>query len=401
MFNVSPNHFMRIEKRFLAALVAVAILFVGFRSNLPSKGIDYASRIMYAEEDGTILDKYSTFEKEWTDTQWGRKEMIELNGTVLKKLGVQTFYKDIGINVTDDGYSVGIYPETSTDYEYDQLVSLKAFLDENDIKLLYVNQPVKYIDDQYTMDQFGKQSYVNRNADKLLSRLKKAGIDCVDIRDSMRAENKDIKSMYYKADQHMTVPAGMWATEKLAEGLNKYCDYEIDTSLYDSEKYNFTEYEDVWLGEQGRKAAATYTGLEDYTVVTPKFETHYTIKDNGESATFDDFLEWPIFISETDLYDGPSWHYAYHRVDCINEDVEKGKILVLGDSYSHVTVPFLSLGVHELDSLIIRFREDDYRLRDVIKDGGYDTVVVSYASFMIGAHDDPENANKDLFTFDP
>ena len=75
-------------------------------------------------------------------------------------------------------------------------------------------------------------------------------------------------------------------------------------------------------------------------------------------------------------------------------------MLVLGDSYEQVTQPFLSLGVHEVDSLILRNYDDSFDLRNYIVENGYDTVIVCYAQFMIGAHDNPNSANYRMFSFE-
>ena len=96
----------------------------------------------------------------------------------------------------------------------------------------------------------------------------------------------------------------------------------------------------------------------------------------------------------------PSWHYSYSLINCINNDVEHGKLLMLVDSYDHVTEPFLSLGVREIDTLVLREFDDSFSLRDYIIENGYDTVIICYAQFMLGAHDSPSSANYRMFTFE-
>ena len=80
--------------------------------------------------------------------------------------------------------------------------------------------------------------------------------------------------------------------------------------------------------------------------------------------------------------------------------MESGKVLLLADSYDHVTECFLSLGVHEVDVIILRDTEEDFQLRDYILQNGYDTVVIAYAQHMIGALEDPQSNNKKMFSFD-
>ena len=46
-------------------------------------------------------------------------------------------------------------------------------------------------------------------------------------------------------------------------------------------------------------------------------------------------------------------------------------------------------------------RNFDGDLLQLIQDNDYDAVVVMYAGFMIGAHDNPSSANYKMFAFDP
>lgn len=83
----------------------------------------------------------------------------------------------------------------------------------------------------------------------------------------------------------------------------------------------------------------------------------------------------------------------------VNTTRRMARCLLLGDSYAQATEPFLSLSVHELDWLILRDCSDDFDLHQYILENGYDTVLICYAQFMIGAHDDSSSANYKMFTF--
>lgn len=74
--------------------------------------------------------------------------------------------------------------------------------------------------------------------------------------------------------------------------------------------------------------------------------------------------------------------------------------LLLYFKYANVVHPFLSLGVHQVDSIVLRDYDDSFSLRDYIKENSYDTVIVAYAQFMVGQHDNPKSANYNLFRLD-
>ena len=120
---------------------------------------------------------------------------------------IHIYNRSYGMNITTTGYNVGRYEKTSTDYEVQQMTDFKNYLDSKGIRLLYVNEPAKYIDDAYYTEQFGGESYLNRNADLFLQRISEAGIESLDLRDCIAEEGLDPMSLFYRTDHHWTVPA--------------------------------------------------------------------------------------------------------------------------------------------------------------------------------------------------
>ncbi len=354
---------------------------------------------LLGDEDALTVD---ALESEFTSSLWNRKKLINFNGIMARLLNMQGFYSDINLYVTDNMYIVSASDYTTTDYEFNEIVAFKEFLDQHEINLLYINEPTKYIDDDLFREQFGVETYSNQNMDMFISRIKEAGIATIDLRDSIEEENLDVCDLFYRTDHHWTTEAGLWAAQVIADGLNEYFNYHIDTSIYDESNFTLTEWTECWLGEQGKKVAETYVGLDDYTEIKPIFTTNYTFKNSKDSyeGTFDDFINEDVYNLDNDVYENSSWHYSYQRIDCINNDVEFGKVLILGDSYDQITVPFISLGVHEVDSLVLRACDDSFDLRNYILENGYDTVLICYAQFMLGAHDDPNSSNYRMFTFE-
>lgn len=341
-------------------------------------------------------------EEDFTSNLWKRTDMIDFTGLMAKTLQMRGYYSDQDIFITDSGMIVDSSAKTTTDYEVEQTVALRDFLEANGVRMLYVNEPTKYVDDAFFSEQFALESYSNRNMDLFLARIRAAGVNAIDLRDNIREEGLDVQDLFYRTDHHWTVPAGLWASRIMAEGLNRYCGYEIDLCLYAPENFETREWKACWLGEQGRKVGRTYVGLDDYTEVKPKFETSYTFKGVGTlyEGGFDRFIDEWVHDPERDVYESNSWHHSYNRINCINHNVEKGKLLILGDSYEAVTHCFLSLGVHEVDSLILRNYDDSFSLREYILENGYDTVLIAYAQFMVGGHDDPTSSSYRMFTFE-
>ena len=343
---------------------------------------------------------FSGLEKDFSDNLFLRRRFIGLNGTFAKITGLKDYYRNKNIYVDSSNYVMGIYPYTTTDYEYEETVALYDFLKKNNINLLYVNKPVKYTDDSYTEEEFALESFANRNSDLFLERIREAGVPAIDLRENLKDDGLNIKDMFYRTDHHWTAPAGFWASKVMSNGLNNYCGYNIDLSIYDEDQYDFTHYENCWVGEQGQMISEAYIGRDDYTLIRPKYDTNYTMNIDGADTDgdFNLFINDYTF-SETNVTD-MSWHYAYGLYNTVNHNADYGKVLMLTDSYDNVTVPFVSLGVRELDNLQMRDMVDDFDLKEYILEKGYDTVIISYAQFMIGAHDNPVSSNYRMFAFD-
>ncbi len=334
-----------------------------------------------------------------------KTSLVELSGSLMKRAGIRSYYNtDYGINITTTGYHVGRYDQTSTDYEVEQMIAFKEYLDDLDIQLLYVSEPTKYIDDSFYQEEFGGESYINRNTDLFLERIGDAGISYIDLRENIIEEDLDSLSLFYRTDHHWTVPASKWAAQIIAERLNEEYGYSIDLSLYDDELFYAAAYKQAWLGEQGRKVAKSYIGLDDYTMIEPLYETSYTIygDDTQTTGSFDLFINKTCYDTEADPYTAGSWHYSYSgRMEELihNNNAEYGNVLVLGDSYEASMLPFLTLGIENV-TLIIPRELSDTTVREIVEAGEYDTVIIAYAQFMIGAHDDTTGANYKMFTLE-
>lgn len=392
------------EVKSILAVIFVIFLVVEFFKNDSFRPItsyvNYLKQQDYEEEDA---GKPEEIENDYISGLWKFNDYVSLNARMAKVLHMGDLYSDMGMYMTDDRYIVTSSPETSGDYEVEQVIGFRDFLEKNGINFIYVNEPTKYIDDDLFRRQFGVETYSNRNVDHFLERIREAGVNTIDLRENIKEEGLNSFDLFFRTDHHWTPSAALWAAGKMAEGLNEYCGYDIDLSVYDEDNFEKTEWKEAWLGEQGKKMGEPYAGLEDYTELKPKFKTDYTFKLHGGGRhrdTFDYFIDESMYDTESDVYDVRSWHYAYKDQNCINNKVKKGKVLLIGDSYDVVTHPFLSLQVHELDTMILREHGVNFHLENYIKKKGYDTVIVAYAQFMLGAHDDEENSNYKLFILD-
>lgn len=370
---------------------------------------DMVKLYMDASVNGKTSQDMKAVSTDMLNTLPYKDKLVGLSGEVFKLAGTRSYYNgSYGLNITTDGYSVGRYNETSTDYEVGQMRAFKEYLDTKGISLLYVSAPAKYIEDEYYLKQFGNETYLNRNTDLFLSRISQEKIEFLDLRECIKNENIEPLSLFYRTDHHWTVPASRWAASKVAKKLNQsFSDagYHIDLSLYDESRFNTVTYEKCWLGEQGKLVSVNYIGLDDYTMMEPQYGTDYKVVADDQSVTaegdFGVFINKSVYESEKDYYSAPSWHYSYgfyNGQTVHNNNAANGNVLVLGDSYQASMLPFLSLGIRDIKLIVPRDIQGS--VRDVIEAGDFDMVIIAYAQFMIGAHDDNASANHRMFSLD-
>lgn len=399
---------------FIASCLIMFVALNGYEllGKIVYEAISSQSTIVYGSDNRNVImnqtmsSKIDETESYILDCIPFKTNMVKLNGSILKKTGIRSFYNSAHkMNITTDGYNVGRYEKTSTDYEVAEMVSFKEYLDNKGIQLLYVNEPAKYTDDEFYTEQFGGESFLNRNMDLFLDRIGAAGINYLDLRECAKDEGLDCMQMFYRTDHHWTIPASVWAARQIAKKLNDDYGYNIDMKLYNEDNFNTVEYKNCWLGEQGRLVADTYIGLDDYTMMEPKYDTSYTIyAEDGnveEEGTFDAFIDKSVYKEGVDPYDSKLWHYSYSAKGnklVHNNLTEYGRVLILGDSYETSMRSFLSLGIR--DTMVVIPRDLESSVRNIIDDGNFDTVIVSYAQFMVGAHDDENSANYRMFALE-
>ncbi len=92
----------------------------------------------------------------------------------------------------------------------------------------------------------------NLLGDLLVKTLRKAGIDCLDLRERITAENLDHASLFFRTDHHWTPSAGLWAANEVAAHLHDHYGMGFDPELTAPERYRTYRVSDSYLtGQRG------------------------------------------------------------------------------------------------------------------------------------------------------
>ena len=312
---------------------------------------------------------------------------ITLNGGVERVFGKRAVNERYRL---DNGKLTYVIPELDMNKIAARTVDFAHYVEERGIPFVYVNA-LFYLDEDDKQLPPSIEDYGNENADRFLALLREAGITALDLREREKAAGIDHYSHFFNTDHHWTPEMGFWAFTEIQaylSGLDPSWTAEPEISDFNS--YGVEVRENCFLGSNGRRVGVWYAGKDDFSVITPNFDTALEVWSSRDGCarrgTLADCLFYPELFDadpyEASLYDfycgGDEW------MDIRNLAAEKGltycgngkRILLVKDSASLVVIPWLSLACGEIRTYDLRF--EDERLPDLIASWQPDLVMVLY-----------------------
>ena len=244
-----------------------------------------------------------------------------------------------------------------------KVVKFQDELAEAGIPFMYVQYPFKIQDD--SVMPIGTHDSGNANAASLTALLREKGVDVLDVRELVENENFDWPSLFFRTDHHWLPSTGLWASGVLMRHIADEYGLDVDMSCYDMDSYDVTMYEDWLLGSMGRRTGAWYDGVDDFYLLNPKFETELNFwgkRDGGiirRSGSFWDSVYAFENLAEKATFDKSTYEtytggqYKTMRFTNLKADNDF-KILMIRDSFSSVTVPFMALNTAEITTMDLR-----------------------------------------------
>lgn len=256
---------------------------------------------------------------------------------------------------------------------------------------LVVLMPPDKVIESYTQFSEGlPYSYSNETADNFLLKLEESGISTFDFRDKINSSQLDKSKLFFNTDHHWTVESGFWAFTELVNYLEAR-GYQLDPDKFytDSNNYNFITYPESYIGSMGRKTGVLYGGVDDFTLIYPKFKTNYnyTAISPGvnieTSGRFEDALlnGYAFNLKDYDSIMNADKYFSYLYgnqafVSIVNHDKPDGiRVLMIKDSMSVPMASFLSTVVKEIVLIDPRYYKED--IAQYAHEEKFDLVLVS------------------------
>lgn len=398
--------FLKLSSQKLTALLFIAVIFVlafsyGLRwQELKSSFLqEYQQQSQAKPEKGKVPVAIKSMEATLDQGVYKRLDFIELFG-LTQGLLKQRIVPDSGYGslykTSYDQITFAIGAKDVVPY-VDQMAAFAQALGDLDLPLLYVQAPFKLPPKEQQLPSHIRDES-NANADLFLSGLEAAGLSTFDLRPAFWGSGLTQNELFFDTDHHWTIQGAFQSYTDLVSHLNQHYGFSIDPFFTDIRHYHQVLYPDFYIGSMGRRVGRTYGGVDDFTLIQPSFETDYLVRelDYGQEKRYEGSFEEAVLVMDYLSAEAPldTVRYAVYHGDhseliLQNKKQDKGKILMIKDSFALPVYSFLSLGVAEVRALDLRLFKGS--VTEYAEEYQPDLVMVLY---------NPDVFNSQMFAFD-
>ncbi len=248
----------------------------------------------------------------------------------------------------------------------DEVAQWAQKLEQADIPLLFVAYPKKTPRTENGLPaDIPDWPVLKMNA--LVEHMRERNVDVLDLRDSFEARG-DYSDLFYRTDHHWNIEGGFFAFQTICETLRKDYGLPMDAQFEDASRYHWDVLHHWFLGSQGKRVGTLFAGTDDFTVMTPDFETSFTFsipsRDTVREGTMEETILFPERIAQKDYYNAnPYTYYAGGDYDYLKIEnhlnPDGPSILVVRDSMTCALTPFLALDCSTLTLIDTRYYSGD------------------------------------------
>jgi hypothetical protein len=264
-----------------------------------------------------------------------------------------------GVVQLGDGFLTSFTAKKDVTENFTALKELDDFCRTRKINFAYVQAPHK-ISSQDKIS--GTADFSNQNADDLLFLLKESGVEFLDLRQKIREDNLNHRSLFYRTDHHWKTETGLYASKKILEFMNEKFGFESDTEKLDAENFTVKTWREWFLGSQGKKVTLARCTPDDFSLIFPKYETlfRYVLPSKKMDETGSYSVAYDMTqVEKKDYYARSPYHannFGDRPLIQIENllDAEKKRILIMHDSFGDCVISCLALAEKNVDSIDLR-----------------------------------------------
>ncbi len=326
-------------------------------------------------------------------------EYVNLNGLVQKSMGKKVISDVVNANTVvklDNGYLTFVFDEYKDTAHYAKSVAdLRSFVKNTGSDFLYIQAPYKNFAYGDKIPD-GVNDFIKDTTKGMVSNIKSNGVETLDL--SIRFTECEVngESMFFRTDHHWTVQGAFNGFRMVADELKENYNFTFDEKFLSQDNYTVETRKGSFLGSQGRRVGKFYAGMDDLSLMYPKFETDFSFEIPNRSVSkqgtfkevmFDfEKLEPKNFVVSNNylVFIGGDYDLTVIKNNLNNNGK---KIVLIKDSFSCAFAPFLSLITQELHLVDLRYFKNS-ELKNYIKSVSPDLTIVMYNCAALYDNDD-------------
>ena len=299
-----------------------------------------------------------------------------------------TVYSDVA--VLDNGYATmpDLYPDIIPAEE--GAMDAYDFAKAHDIEFLYVQACGKEEKDADL--PFGVESSAGDKAARMTAFLNEQGVPNLSVREILESDGGDWYGYFYRTDHHMRNNAAFLIACEMGRYINEKNSMEKDADWMNTDNYSRTEYKDVFLGTHGRMTGRFFTGLDDYELWLPDWETKMSLDVPSQGIHREGNFE-DAFVYYENLAGYSFDYYAYYaylhqdydHMILRNENAPNDmKLVIVRDSTAVAIAPFLIHDCSEIHLLDLRYMSADEDVYGIIEETDPDWLIYLFGPGYLG-----------------
>lgn len=261
-----------------------------------------------------------------------------------------------------------------------EMQSLKDYLDEKEIPLLYVQMPVREDYDESVPLEIANERVVFAEYRR---RLGDMGVEML-TGNELLGETK-LQDFYFKTDIHPKTSGEIQVANKIAEKLEEAFDIQINDLIQEDDP-RFIKKSYAFDGNLVKSAGKYYIGADTFEEYVPMEQPHYNVENYCAGVSQQGNFEEVIMNDGMRSYLVTSYlRYGCSYYNVNNMDSDGPNLLIICDSYAYRTISYLSLQCQNITIIDPRFygQGEGNPIPNAIESRDYDCVIYLHGDIGI------------------
>lgn len=329
--------------KIIAIIFSICIFTIAFISDYKIMNFYINNEIDYNEWNAETDSK---FETDYISNLWLKYHYVNLNGAMREVLGQHQMNGVIKLNNGYLSQSTSYIDDDIIESDVERTKRFREVLSEKGIDYIWFTLP--YVVDRYdTQLPLGAEDdFGNDNLDRLTKLLREGEVEVVDLREIIYNQGLETYDLFYRTDHHWTTKGGFWAYNQIVDYIEKRYNVEADTQVRNIDNYNVVTYKEWHLGSRGQRTGKYYAGIDDFDLITPKFDTYIQVYGTEKGGSLTDVMFNMMPLQKNDYMSRYTYDYVlngtcgyWHNP---NASVDM-KVMIIGDSMVKAVMPYLAL----------------------------------------------------------